>query len=407
VNTQIKINLKKASQDISLFGYFLLFPLFFVYHFCISQNYIPPFLGGLFGNISLSIAIISTLFLPWMFKKQINYVKPSVYLFYFAISFYLIWTFGCHYLVQIHPFGIHSFIESYSSFIIWASLFYIGYFLPYTNNLLLITLKILCFVIFFIFIFVIIKEKSFFALFMIFQNNEESSTLSSYQQAGRAIFVSFLFLALLINSRLYNILLLIICAVILLAIGSRTDLISVSIAIFLYGFHIFLKGNKSMLKKSLIFLTFFILISITIILTKSFFYDSRAAEIFNLATSTSWQGRSDLSNNAITVIKQNLIFGKFDYYESSGGYAHNILSSWTSFGFFGFLLYSYLLLHFLAISVFGYFVNSEFSLIWLLVLILNFISFSQALFAAPIFSALPALGWGLTLNVYLKSKFKK
>jgi hypothetical protein len=41
------------------------------------------------------------------------------------------------------------------------------------------------------------------------------------------------------------------------------------------------------------------------------------------------------------------------------------------------------------------------------VLSLNLISFSQALIAAPIFYALPALGWGLTLNVYLKSRINK
>jgi hypothetical protein len=165
-----------------------------------------------------------------------------------------------------------------------------------------------------------------------------------------------------------------------------------------------IKGDGSMFRKIVIFLTSAFLLFFTYTLTQTLFNDSRAAELFDLASSTSWQGRSDLSSNALTIIMKNPLFGKFDYYDVSGGYAHNILSAWTSFGFFGFILYFILLVYFLIISMYNYFLNNSFNAYWLLVLTLNFIIFFQALIAAPIFSALPALGWGLTLNVYLKSR---
>jgi O-antigen ligase len=266
------------------------------------------------------------------------------------------------------------------------------------------TLKTLCLLIFLIFIYAVLKDKSFFALFKIFQNNDENSTLSSYQQAGRSIFISYLFLAVLNTNKLINLIILLISAIILLSIGSRTDLISIFLVILAFIFHFFFRSSISIVKKLFILFTFIFLMFVMIVFLKQFFFDSRAVEIFDLASSTSWQGRSDLSENAKVIIRNNPIFGKFDYYDSPGGYAHNILSSWTSFGIFGFILYFLLLFYFLSISIFGYFFKSKNNNMWFLVLIFNFISFSQALIAAPIFSALPALGWGLTLNIYIKSK---
>jgi hypothetical protein len=403
----MKFNLTYLSYKISEFGFLLLFPIFFVYHFCISQNYFTPFLGGLFGNVSLFIASISFLIFPWILKFKIKYVKLPFYVFYFAIFFYLTWTFGNHFFIQYHPFGYHAFWESYSSFIIWCALFYLGFFLPLESFKFYNLLKWLCFIIFLIFILSVAKESSFFALFNFFQNSDESSSMSSYQQVGRSILVSYLFLAIISKNKLFSLIILLVGAIILLSIGSRTDLISIVLAIFIYCIHMLIKGHGSFLRKTFIFLSFVFVLLFTYKSTQNYFFDSRAAELFDLASSTSWQGRTDLSSNAVLIILQNPILGKFDYYDVAGGYAHNILSAWTSFGFLGFVLYLVLLGYFLVISIFNYLIKNLFSEFWLLVISLNLISFLQALIAAPIFYALPALGWGLTLNVYLKSRSSK
>jgi hypothetical protein len=403
----MNFNLSIISYRLSLIGFFLLFPLFFIYHFCISQNYFSPFLGGLFGNVALLVAFISFLFLPWFLKTKIKYINIPVFIFYFSIIFYLTWTLGNHFLVQEHPFGYHAFWESYSSFIIWCALFYIGFFLPLETLYFYNLIKYFCFLIFLIFILSIVKQSSFFALFNIFQNSDDSSSMSSYQQAGRSILVSFLFLAIIGRNKLFNLCILLISAIILLSIGSRTDLISIILAILLYCLHLLFKGKGTVLRKTIIFLTLAFTFMLFYFLIQTLFFDSRAAELFDLASSTSWQGRSDLSSNAVLIIIQNPIFGKFDYYDVSGGYAHNILSAWTSFGLFGIILYIFLLIYFLYVSVNNYFFENRLNTLWLLVLSLNLISFSQALIAAPIFYALPALGWGLTLNVYLKSRINK
>jgi len=403
----MKFNLTNLSCRISEFGFLLLFPIFFVYHFCLSQSYFTPFLGGLFGNVSLCIAFISFLIFPWIIKYKIKYVKSPFYFFYFAIFFYQSWTFGNHFFVQFHPYGYHAFWESYSSFIIWCALFYSGFFLPVESFKFYNFLKVLCFIIFLIFILSVSKESSFFALFKFFQNSDESSSMSSYQQAGRSILVSYLFLAMISKNKLFSLITLIVGAIILLSIGSRTDLISIILAIFIYCIHMLIKGRGSILRKTLIFLSFVFVLFFSYKLTQTLFFDSRAAELFDLASSTSWQGRSDLSSNALLIIIQNPVLGKFDYYDVAGGYAHNILSAWTSFGFLGFILYLALLGYFLIISIFNYLLKNILSEFWLLALTLNVICFFQALIAAPIFYALPALGWGLTLNVYLKSRLSK
>lgn len=400
----MKLNLNNISLRISEIGFLLLFPIFFIYHFCLSQNYFTPFLGGLFGNVSLFVAFLSFLILPWFLKFKIKHVTASVCFFYFAILFYLTWTFGNQFFIKDHPFGFHAFWESYSSFIIWCALFYIGFFLPLESINFYKYLKLNCLLIFIIFILSVLKEGSFFALFKYFQSNDDNSSTSSYQQAGRSIFVSFLFLAIIVRNKLISLIILLICAIILLSIGSRTDLVSIIIALLLYFLHMLIKGDVSNLRKTLIFLSFTIVLSFTILLTQTIFYDSRAAELFDLASSSSWQGRSDLSSNAFAIIIKYPIFGKFDYYDVAGGYAHNILSAWTSFGIFGFILYTFLLGYFLSISLFNYFLKNRLNIFWFLALTLNLISFFQSLIAAPIFYALPALGWGLTLNVYLKSR---
>lgn len=400
----MKFNLTYLSYTISKVGFLLLFPVYFVYHFCISQNIFAPFLGGLFGNVSLIVGSISFLMLPWILKYKIKYVKSPFYLFYFAIFFFLLWTFGNHFLVQYHPFGYHAFWESYSTFIIWCALFYTSFFLPLESLNFFNLLKLHCIVIFLIFIFSVSKESSFFALYKIFQNTDDGSSMSSYQQAGRSILISFLFLAIIGKKKLFSLITLLVGAIILLSIGSRTDLISIIMSILLFCFHMLIKGEGSLLRKTAIFSFFVFILLFTFIFTQTLFNDSRAAELFDLASSTSWQGRSDLSSNALFIIMQNPIFGKFDYYDVSGGYAHNILSAWTSFGFFGFMLYILLLGYFLILSTYNYLFKNKLNVYWLLVVTLNLIIFFQAFIAAPIFSALPALGWGLTLNIYLKSR---
>lgn len=402
----MKINLEIFSNKLSGFGFFLLFPIYFIYHFCLSQYYFPPILGGLFGIVSLVISILAFFILPWFLKNRIRFVKLPVYVFYLTIVFFLFWTFVNHFLVESHPYGYHAFWESYSSFVIWTAMFFIGFFLPVGSQKFFNSLKKICFLIFLIFLFSIYKENSFFALFNFFQKNMEISSLSSYQQAGRSVLLSFLFYALICRNIFFTSIILLICPIILFSIGSRTDLISAILVLLLYFSHLLFKGKGSFLKKISIFLSFIVGLVCVFLIIKTSFYDSRASELFDLASSSSWQGRSDLSSNAILIINKNPIFGKFDYYSDAGGYAHNILSAWTSFGLFGFLLYFSLLIYFLTVSMYNYLLNNKFNEFWLLVFSFNLIVFFQALFAAPIFFVLPPLGWGLTLNVYLISKVK-
>lgn len=400
----MKLNLNTFSIKLSEIGFYFLFPGFFVYHFCISQSYFSPFLGGLFGNVSLLIAFISFLFLPWFFRQKIKYVSLPICFFYSAIIFYLSWTIGNQLLITSHPYGYHAFWESYSSFIIWCAMFYIGFFLPVESLNFYNVLKLFCLLIVAITIFAVVKESSFFALFNFFQHNDEISSLSSYQQAGRSVLISFLFLSLIGGNKFFNLVILLICCIILLSIGSRTDLISSVLIILLYCFNMLIKGDSSFIRKALIFFSFAVVLCLAILITQSLFNDSRAAELFDLASSSSWQGRSDLSSNAILIIKQYPIFGKFDYYDVAGGYAHNILSAWTSFGLLGFILYLILHLYFLSVSAVNYLFQNKLNVFWFLVFSFNLVSFFQAIIAAPIFYALPALGWGLTLNIRLKSR---
>jgi hypothetical protein len=132
----------------------------------------------------------------------------------------------------------------------------------------------------------------------------------------------------------------------------------------------------------------------------SVFLETRAAEVFDLAQSTSWQARMAAHYEALDVIAANPLIGNFGYHlGDSHGYAHNILSAWTEYGLIGFLGFAGLILYALALSARRLIFRRPFSSLWLIAFQLNFVSLFLALLTEPIMaSVFPALGWGFTVQ---------
>lgn len=386
----------------------MLFPGYFIYHFGVSQAYYSPIFGGLYGNFSFLIFLIVTLLIPSICKFYKGKFYFESIIFSISLIYFTCWTLLIDKIFSNHSNGIHAFNESYTTIIIWIALFFVGRFTNFRihNSLLIYLIVFVCIIL--TYIISILKYDSFFAFFQIFQNGEDELAISSYQQAGRSIFVfAIICSSFFINhQRALGLLVLLISLLILLSTGSRTDLVSLAIVVVLFTTYTIIKENN-VIKKGLSLVFLSIVLGYFIYLVKDFFSDSRASELLELSSSSSWNSRSDLSVEALNIIKSNPIFGKFDYYSDQGGYAHNILSAWTSFGIIGFTLYSFLLLFFFSKSIFGFYnCNSHGRQFWYIAVALNLICLIQAFFASPIFSALPALGWGFVVNaIYKEHKF--
>jgi hypothetical protein len=403
-----KLKLHEILNGLSTNGLLVLFPGYFLYHFGVSQAYFAPIFGGLYGVVSFSIFLTFSILMPsiWRFFKGKFYFESIV--FSISLIYFFCWTFIIDKFFSNHLNGVHAFNESYSTLVIWIALFFVGRFTNFKiQNSLFIYLSVFgCIIL--TYVISIIKYDSFFAFFQIFQNGEDEIAISSYQQAGRSIFVfAIICSSFFINDkRTVGLFILLISLLILLSTGSRTDLVSLGIIVIFFTFYSIFKENN-FFKKGLSVIFLSLALGYFIYLVKDFFSDSRASELLELSSSTSWNSRSDLSVEAIKIIKANPIFGKFDYYNDQGGYAHNILSSWTSFGIIGFALYSFLLFFFFFKSLFGFYRCKLHSRqFWYIAVVLNLICLIQAFFAAPIFSALPALGWGFVVNaIYNEHKF--
>lgn len=131
--------------------------------------------------------------------------------------------------------------------------------------------------------------------------------------------------------------------------------------------------------------------------------DSRQFEVLDLARSTSWSERLQLSEFAWRQISEHPIMGVFGghYYANDkgelGSYAHNILSAWVSFGFFGFAMYLALASWAFIASIIGFARSS--TPLWRLSLYLNAFSFILIIFAKEFLWATIALGWGTYIQV--------
>jgi hypothetical protein len=130
------------------------------------------------------------------------------------------------------------------------------------------------------------------------------------------------------------------------------------------------------------------------------------AELLDISRSTSWQTRMSLQSEAIEAILRNPLAGDFAYHVrelSAGAYAHNVLSAWAQFGVIGFVLYLALIVTFALIAIRHAFSSNP---TWQAALGLNVAALVVCM-AEPVFSVVPALGWGFAVNGLLQDRSRR
>jgi O-antigen ligase len=388
----------RAARLTAMWGMFVLFPGFFLYHYAISQEWIPEFAGGLFGAAAAVVTTICLVLLPWIVTRPARggFLAPAMIVV--TLAYLAVWTLVNYLLAPDAVVASSAFRESAEMLVMWVAMVFVGVFYSFRQQRATMVLRWLAMALLFCIVHAFAHYESVIGPYLAFRGNTElmPDGGSKYQGAGRSVLVTVIVLSAVLRGAWWRVLLLLSGIAAILAIGARAELFSlVLVAVLAVG--VALVKERNVL---LVFVVATILVAASDTLTP-ILADNRAAEIIDLGSSSSWQGRQVLTAEAIAVIGRHPLTGDHTYrYRalSEGGYSHNALSAWTSYGLIGFVLYVGLVLGFTCLSMLRVLRQGEPTPEWSASLYLNSVAALLAISAVPVFHPLAALGWGVTLN---------
>lgn len=379
----------------SMVAYVVLFPGFIFYQYSVAAGWTTPFAGGLFGFASVFFSFISVIYL---LSADLKHTTLSIIetVFPLFLLYLVLWTVFSSFSILGESYATLALKESFATIVIWLSAFYVGVQFPLNNHRFRLIQAILILVILACVLHSMLIHHSFLGLFSMFSGgNEDTKAVATYQGIGRSLVVMAVLTMALTNRLFFQIVIISVAITILLALGSRAHLIVMTLLLVIHL--VIYSTRKHNIRTSILFLIILPIVAYSAI---SVLLETRAAEIFDLSHSMSWQARITAHYEALEVIGANPLIGRFGYYlGDSSGYAHNVLSAWTEYGFFGFIIFIGLMLYALFLS--GYYVifKRNDSTHWQIAFHFNFIALFLAVTTEPILaSVFPALGWGFTVQ---------
>ncbi len=237
--------------------------------------------------------------------------------------------------------------------------------------------------------------------FLAFASGGEDAQVT-YQGVGRSLLIIGLLAAFASRPRsVTSLFILLGMGLLLLSLGSRAHFFVLGVSLFVH-----LTVLVTMRSTRVIGVLGLLITAIALTSVVSVFLETRAAEILDLTTSSSWEGRSIAMSRALEVISEYPLTGLFGYhFWDSSGYAHNVLSAWTQYGFWGFVAFTATLVFALYIATAGLLLSRGRDPGWYVALHFNFVAILLAIFSEPIMSSVfPALAWGLTMRAQSMSR---
>jgi len=383
-------------QAAAQLAFVVLFPGFVIYHYGVAAGWYPAFAGGLFGAAALVVALFGLTYVIANLVSRSGSMPLLEFAFLLFVAYLFVWTIGAGIAVKDRIYTIPAVMESFSTIIIWIAVYFVGVRMRMPKHYPGWMLASLVVAVLACFVHAIVMNDSFFGPFLMFSGaHGDAATGSTYQGIGRSVVV----LAVLLASqqaRFFGQLAVLAGAIIvLLALGSRAHFF---VTVLLLVVHIVVFGFRGRnLFASLAAIGAFFIVGY---FAASIFLEARAAEIFDLTLSTSWQARQEALREALRVIEANPLFGSFGHHlAESIGYAHNIISAWTEYGIVGFLLFIALMLYALGVSGYRVLFRRTCPPVWIIAFQFNLAALFLSLTSEPILaSVFPALGWGFTVQ---------
>ncbi|MGB7741059.1 MAG: O-antigen ligase family protein [Steroidobacteraceae bacterium] len=377
-------------------GVLLLFPVFVLYHYSVASGWSPAFAGGLFRVSAVLMAVFGLAHIA-ISAPGWKHRAPLLELGFIALVSYLVlWTFAAVALGGHRSYTDAALTEALATVAIWLAAYFIGVRVRLREGRDWRLLSLLAATIAACFVHAVAVHGSFVGPFLTFQGDAglvDAGT--TYQGIGRAILVVAVVMSVLRTGFLTQLSVLGAAAVALMALGSRAHLFAI---LLLMALHILVFGFR---RRNLLAGVLALLAAVGAGLAAwEIFLDTRAAEIFELATSTSWQERLFASDEAVRVIREDPFLGAFGYHwaDRSAGYAHNLLSAWAGFGGIAFALFVGMMVYAFAVSAARVLLAEWPSAAWRMAFQFNAVALLLAIASEPIYaSVFPALGWGFTV----------
>lgn len=375
----------------SLGGFFLLFPGFVFYHYFVSSGLLPAFAGGLFGPVALAAAIIYVLILPVNISNIMGGGAYSV-----AVFGFILYVFGVT-LSNYASFNLLSISlaadQSFTALIMWVSLFFIGLHLPVESKTLQLGSAV-CGVAITLFLahYVATTGSVFFYAAELYGVEEGVAT---YQGFARSSLGLWALLVVSARSEFYRWFMVASGIFVLFVLGARSELFAFMTLSLLLVLAIGIRSVKALLLAAI---ASGIIVAL-VIGNLDALRESRQLQILDLRSSSSWNAREVLADEAWEVVKENPIWGRFGSHVirgSTGSYAHNYLSAWENYGIIGVSYYLILILIACIVGAYRCFsAISRYPVTFLLSFVVNTICLILVLFSKPVFWPLVAFGWGL------------
>lgn len=329
----MKINIRNTQIFISNLGFFLLFPVFFIYQIGIAKGYLSPFLGSYFPIMS------ALLILPLLCVNALNLSKSlneGVSVFFILISFLLAGVF-LNFIFTI-PDGFHKEMAIWSLTGILYNL--ITYFIA-ANLKFNVRLNFLLFLILGGVVLFNVGERG---IFYIKREAENPEYIATYQGFARVLLAMAMICLVNIYHRKYLRNVFIFFALIVLFFnGARTEFV-----LFLFGAAtlILFTNLYALLRVFFLGVSIFIIVSV-IAVNIEIPSQSRMYGLIEIASDESVMSRNKILFEGVSTILAHPLTGDYGSYVYSGGigsYPHNIISVWVNHGIVGFFLYLLLLL---------------------------------------------------------------
>ncbi len=394
MNISSTINIQDLSTRLGSFCFMLLSVGFALYHTLVLNHLIPAFLGGFF----VQAAVLSlVLLLPFFFRFLKQTFKSSLYLTFFQISAFFFAAVTTIVFAYYDGWFSPAVLQSLQLLFFWLTFILVGFFFIQhpKEKILKVFIAFSALYLLYVLFFMITEGK----VMLNFGSTEdfERGEVSGYQGVARSFFLIAFFCTAFIKNRIVSIFSSIGFAIILFAIGARSEFYAFLAAILAYHGLLSLKVKSSFIA--------IILISVFAIGLGTYFFDeisqSRQFQVFNLDESTSWNARNEFKERAINEIASNPILGNFGGHVrngASGENAHNIIAAYSNYGLVFFLIFLCINLSILFKSTFRLVKtpqNQEWSFMFLL-------SFSVVLLlftGKSVFWVIPYLMWGVFLGI--------
>lgn len=396
-------------SKIAALSFFLLFPGFLIYHQLLAMELLQPFIRGLYGPVSLASLLAFLVLLPWHWDLLRPWVKERYVLCVLVFLLYtLIWTVA-HYLSMAGENVQLATPQSLQTIVFWACLFLTGLLLPLESK----ALKRMFFVVFlltllFLLYFSISTGKLTFRANWFYGQWEND--VATHQGYSRSALVILLFLLAVCTGIKTRICLILSGAFVLFMLASRADFSAFLVVCLALSVIFGIKKPLYFLVAPIFFLVLsgMFLVAANIDDRMTMIRLTRQLEIFNLFEAASWVNRLKLQEIALEQIAAHPLTGQFGGHITAAGhvgkYAHNALSAWVSYGFFGFFMYLGLIVTAFWVSVRRFVLKRQDAPVWIFAFLLNFLCLFLVMAARSVYWPLPALGWGLVAQGLINSR---